>query len=89
MMNPIGVMPMPDNFRYRTVYLKGKPQHDRFDAFRLRHPLMQRGRRAKIFAPFDALKGFGDALASQGALSEKDGAPGTLTARRAPLPPDC
>ena len=65
MMNPIGAMPMPDNFRYRTVYLKGKPQHDRFDAFRLRHPLMQRGRRAKIFAPFDALRGFSAAIMAE------------------------
>lgn len=59
------MMAMPDNFRYRGVYLKGKPERDIFDSFRIKHPSMSAGRRAKIFAPFDALRGFGDGIASK------------------------
>ena len=61
-MYAIGVMPMPTGFRYRDVFLKGKPQHDRYDAFRIRHPEMPPGKRAKLFAPFDALRGFDFAI---------------------------
>lgn len=64
-MDAIGVMPVPADFRYLNVFLKGKPQHDRFDAFRVRHPMMDVGHRAKIFAPFDALKGFSEAISSK------------------------
>ena len=64
-------MTMPVNFRYREVFLKGKPCHDRLDAFRIRHPSMDRGRRAKIFAPFDALKGFSEAVAAKDVLYEE------------------
>ena len=64
-MYSIGVMAMPMDFRYRDVFLKGKPQHDKFDAFRRRHPSMDVGKRAKIFSPFDALKGFNEAIASK------------------------
>ena len=61
-MSMIGAMTMPVNFRYRDVFLKGKPRHDRCDAFRSRHPSMDVGKRAKIFAPFDALRGFDFAI---------------------------
>ena len=61
-MYAIGVMPMPANFRYRDVFLKGKPRHDRYDSFRIRHPEMPAGKRAKLFAPFDALRGFDFAI---------------------------
>ena len=61
-MYAIGVMPMPAGFRYRDVFLKGKPKHDRFDNFRIRHPQMDVGKRAKLFAPFDALRGFDFAI---------------------------
>ncbi len=64
-MSSIGVMAMPADFRYRDVFLKGKPEHDRFDLFRIRHPSMDVGRRAKIFSPFDAMKGFNEAIASK------------------------
>lgn len=64
-MSNIGVMAMPADFRYRDVFLKGKPEHDRFDLFRIRHPSIDVGRRAKIFSPFDALKGFNEAIASK------------------------
>ena len=65
-MNSIGIMTMPTDFRYRDVFERGKPQHDRLDMFRVRHPSMEPGRRAKIFSPFDALKGFSEAIASKG-----------------------
>ena len=58
----IGVMPMPAGFKYRDVFLKGKPRHDRYDSFRIKHPEMPTGKRAKLFAPFDALRGFDFAI---------------------------
>ncbi|MBR2824140.1 MAG: hypothetical protein IKE24_10700 [Clostridia bacterium] len=61
----IGYMQMPADFPYAGVYAKGRPQHSGFDAFRLKHPLMDYGKRAKIFSPFDALKGFSEAVASK------------------------
>ena len=61
-MSGIGVIAMPADFSYREVFLRGKPEHDRFDLFRIRHPSMDAGKRAKIFAPFDALRGFSAAL---------------------------
>ena len=74
-MRAVGVMAMPGNFRYRDVFLKGKPRHDRYDPFRIRHPRMDRGKRAKIFAPFDALKGFREAVAAEEARSSEEGTP--------------
>ncbi len=69
-MSAIGVMAMPADFRYREVFLRGKPQHDRYDSFRIRHPRMSTGHRAKIFSPFDALKGFSEAVSSKDVLYE-------------------
>ena len=74
----VGTMEMPPGFSYREVFLKGKPRHEQYDAFSVRHPKMDAGRRAKIFAPFDALKGFSDELAA----SERAAA-GDITAREA------
>jgi len=65
---------MPVNFKYREAYMKGRPQHDRLDPFSIRHPKMDVGRRAKIFAPFDALKGFDEALAETAQRMEISGA---------------
>ena len=53
---------IPDGFRYRKVLEAGQPEHDRFDLFRIRHPSMRLSLRAKIFSPFDALKGFSEAI---------------------------
>ena len=61
-MNPIGGMDMPRDFKYRDVFLAGRPRHGRLDDFSLRHPKMEPGKRAKIFAPFDALRGFSFAI---------------------------
>lgn len=58
----VGDMTMPTDFTYRDVAAKGMPQHDSMDSFRVRHPRMAIGRRAKIFAPFDALRGFSAAV---------------------------
>ena len=62
---PLGFMKMPADFRYRHVLEKGKPRHDKYSRFRIRHPEMPCSRRAKIFAPFDALKGFNEAISSK------------------------
>ena len=69
-MATIGDFPMPEDFRYKDVYLKGKPQHSKTDPFRLRHPSMDVRKRAKIFAPFNALKGYNEAVAAKNVLYE-------------------
>lgn len=57
-------MTVPIDFPYLTTIFQGPPRHDR-DEFSFRHPRMERGKRAKIFAPFDALDGYGDAVKSK------------------------
>ena len=69
-MDRIGTVPRPAKFRYWDVFFKGKPQHETFDPFRIKHPNMDTGRRAKIFAPFDALKGFREEVSSRNTLYE-------------------
>ncbi len=76
-------MAMPPGFKYRDVFLKGKPRHECLDPFRIRHPSMDPGRRAKIFAPFDALKGFDEAIR----LSEERCAAETETKKAAEAAP--
>lgn len=53
---------MRNTFKYQKVYDKGKPVHKNFDSFSIKHPPMDLSRRAKIFNPFDALKGFSEEL---------------------------
>jgi len=60
----IGVVPIPKQFKYEQVIRRGKPVHDG-DYFSIRHPLMEHGKRAKIFAPFAALKGFEEEVRSK------------------------
>ena len=62
-MNTITDTGFLSSFRYREDYEKGKPVHEKNDSFSVKHPPMELSRRAKIFSPFDALKGFGDELA--------------------------
>lgn len=50
------------NRTYRSALSRGRPQHARCDDFTLRHPPMDPGQRAKIFSPFSALRGFGEAI---------------------------
>ena len=61
----IGYMPMPASFPYRSIFLKGRPHHEKYDDFWRRPPPMDPVHRAKIFAPFDALAGFSDCIASK------------------------
>ncbi|MBE5917408.1 MAG: hypothetical protein E7273_11280 [Pseudobutyrivibrio ruminis] len=51
------------NDRYKKVYERGKPRHEPYDDFSIKHPSMDLSRRAKIFNPFDALKGFNEEIA--------------------------
>lgn len=48
--------------KYRDALRHCRPRHNVGDDFSLRHPKMQLSQRAKIFSPFDALKGFGKAI---------------------------
>ncbi len=70
----IGYMPMPAGFPHAEVFLHGRPKHGNpgeystYDAFYIKHPPMKATHRAKIFAPFDALKGFGAAVAAKEVL---------------------
>ena len=61
----IGHMQMPLNFRYRSLFLHGRPIHQKYDAFWRKHPPMDTTHRAKIFSAFDALSGFDDCIASK------------------------
>ena len=85
-MHPVGFLPMPPDFKYREVFILGKPVHVPSDDFSLRHPAMDPGKRAKIFAPFDALRGFNFAIMTQQVLCEKSTEPvyGTLDEIQAP-----
>ena len=51
-----------NSFKYKTTFEAARPVHERFDEFSLKHPSMSLSKRAKIFSPFDALKGFKDAI---------------------------
>ncbi len=51
------------DFKYARAYKKGHPVHSAGDSFSIKHPPMPLSKRAKIFSPFDALKGFGEELA--------------------------
>ena len=61
----IGAMAMPLDFKYKDVFLHGRPQHQKFDDFWIKHPPMDTRHRAKIFSPFDALAGFDEAISSK------------------------
>lgn len=61
----IGYMPMPKDFSYQSVFLHGRPQHEKYDDFWRKHPPMDPAHRAKIFAPFDALAGFHECISSK------------------------
>lgn len=61
----IGKKAMPKDFKYKDVFLRGMPEHTGSDSFTARHPPMPASRWAKIFSPFDALKGFDEAIADK------------------------
>ena len=64
----IGYMQAPADFKYADVVSHGKPVHAMNDSFAVRHPAMDHGKRAKIFSPFDALKGFTEAVEAKDEL---------------------
>ena len=66
----IGYIPMPADFPYKKIIEMGRPKHDKYSDFRIRHPSMSCSRRAKIFAPFDALAGFSDRINKKETLYE-------------------
>lgn len=55
---------IPLEFPYLQALLQGRPRHG-MDDFSLRHPRMERRKRAKLFAPFDALDGYSENIASK------------------------
>ena len=52
------------NQPYEKILRAERPVHLQ-DAFSAKHPPMPREKRAKLFAPFDALAGYGEALGEQ------------------------
>ncbi len=58
---------IPPQFPYLSVLLQGRPKH-RADEFAFRHPQMEREKRAKLFAPFDALDGYNENIVSKHVL---------------------
>ena len=64
----IGSMPMPVGFKYKDIFLRGRPRHTKWDTFSLKHPPMPASRWAKIFSPFDALEGFDERIAEKEVL---------------------
>ena len=61
---------MPANFKYTDVLRRGRPRHEKWDSFSLRHPPMSAAHWAKIFSPFDALDGFDERIAEKEVLYE-------------------
>ena len=64
----LGYMAVPDDFKYADVLKHGKPAHTVNDSFAVKHPAMSLGKRAKIFSPFDAIKGFSEAVEAKDEL---------------------
>lgn len=58
---------IPVAFPYLDVLMQGRPRHDQ-DDFCFRHPQMEQGKRAKLFAPFDALDGYSESLSDKNIL---------------------
>ena len=59
------------SFPYLRILEHGKPEH-REEA--PKHPPMDQGHRAKIFAPFDALDGFSEMIRQKDRLPEEEAA---------------
>ena len=55
---------IPLTFPYLSILMQGRPRHE-MDEFAFRHPRMEQGKRAKVFAPFDALDGYGESVSSK------------------------
>ena len=61
----VGSMAMPSSFKYQDALRRGRPIHEKWDDFWMKHPPMPASRWAKIFSPFDALAGFDEAIKSK------------------------
>lgn len=61
----VGFMQMPVGFKYKDIFMRGRPRHEKYDSFYIKHPPMPPSRWAKIFAPFDALDGFDERINSK------------------------
>ena len=61
----VGSMAMPVNFKYEDALRKGRPIHEKWDEFWMKHPPMPASRWAKIFTPFDSLAGFDETIKSK------------------------
>ena len=61
----LGVVTVPLDFEYSDTIIQGKIKHEKFDGFYKKHPFMPIAKRAKIFSPFSALKGFDTAISEQ------------------------
>ena len=48
--------------KYPNAFHRERPVHGEHDEFSMRHPKMTAGRRAKIFSPFAALRGYEEAI---------------------------
>ena len=59
---------IPLSFPYLPVLMQGRTEHGEEDP---KHPPMDRGHRAKIFAPFDALDGFSAEIRKKDRLFEE------------------
>lgn len=66
----LGYMPMPADFPYLELMRQGRPRHDPLSDFGRKHPKMPCSRRAKLFAPFDALAGFDERIANKEMIYE-------------------
>ena len=71
MYSMIGAMQMPTGFKFKDIFMRGRPRHTKCDSFSLKHPPMPASRWAKIFSPFDALEGFDEKIAEKDALYEQ------------------
>ena len=64
----LGYVQPPADFKYADVLMRGRPDHAINDSFAVKHPAMSLCKRAKIFSPFDALKGFTEAVEAKDEL---------------------
>ena len=58
----IGAMQMPAGFKYKEILRRGRPSHEKWDSFFIKHPPMSPSLWEKIFDPFDALDGFDERI---------------------------
>lgn len=67
-MTTLGATTLSVDPKYKAIFLKGRPRHEKYDDFWRRHIPMDQKHRAKIFAPFDALKGFDEEIEKKNIL---------------------